>query len=334
MAETVLRLATWRVELSRDGPGLLLHELRTGPSPQARAVAGAIVALDADVLLLTDIDYDPGLEAVGALADLLGQAGASYPHRFALRPNSGVATGLDLDGDGRAGRAADAQGWGRFPGDGGMAILSRLPIDAGASRDHTGFLWRDLPGARGPFAATAEGAVIQRLPSRGAWDVAVVLPGGGVLRLLAFHAAPPLSDRDQRRNHDEVAFWLRLMDGALPLPAPAPPFVLMGLANADPADGRGDRSALRALLSHPTLQDPVPRGGHGRTEPGQAGDPALDTALLGRSAGGLRLDYVLPSAGLTVRASGVLWPAPGDPLAAVLETASRHRPVWVEVVLP
>lgn len=332
-SETVLRLATWRVELSRPGPGLLLHELRTAPSDQARAAVAVITALDADVLLLTDMDYDPGLAALEALGVLLAAAGSPYPHRFALRPNSGLPTGLDLDGDGRSGRAEDAQGWGRFPGDGGMAILSRLPVDDAATRDLSGFLWRDLPWARGPVAATAEGEAIQRLASRGAWDVALPVPGGGVLRILAFHAAPPLSARDQRRNRDEAAFWLHLLDGALPMPPPEAPFVLMGLANTDPADGRGDAAALRALLAHPALQDPAPRGAHGRTEPTQAGDPALDTALAGR-AGGLRLDYVLPSAGLAVRASGVLWPAPDDPLAAVLEAASRHRPVWVDVVLP
>lgn len=333
----MLRLATWRAELSRPGPGLLLHELRTAPTAQTEAAVAVIAALDADVLLLTDLDYDPGLQALAALAALLEAAGAPYPHVLALRPNAGVATGLDLDGDGRVGRAADAQGWGRFPGDGGMAILSRLPVDQEATRDMTGFLWRDLPGARGPFAATPEGAATQRLASRGAWDVAVRLPDGRALRVLAFHAAPPLpapADRDLRRNHDEVAFWLHLLDGALPMPPPESPFVLMGQANADPADGRADPSALHELLAHPALQDPAPRGSHGRArEPRQSGDPALDTALLG-PAFGLRLDYVLPAAGLRVRAAGVLWPAPDDPLTPMLEAASRYRPVWVDVVLP
>jgi hypothetical protein len=55
-----------------------------------------------------------------------------------------MATGLDLDGDGRLGGAADAQGFGEFTGQGGMAILSRHPI--GPVTDHSAFLWRDLPG--------------------------------------------------------------------------------------------------------------------------------------------------------------------------------------------
>ncbi|HMO06621.1 MAG TPA: endonuclease/exonuclease/phosphatase family protein [Paracoccaceae bacterium] len=332
-------MATWRAALSRNGPGLLLHELRTAPSDQARAAVAVIAALQADVLLLTDVDYDPGLAALDALAGLLEAAGSDYPHRMALRPNAGVATGFDLDGDGRLGRAEDAQGWGRFPGDGGMAILSRLPFDTAATRDHSGFLWRDLPAARGPVVATEDGRAVQRLASRGAWDVAVEVPGGGVLRVLAFHAAPPLAaaaDRDLRRNHDEVAFWTHLLDGVLPLPAPEPPFVLMGIANADPADGLGDAAALRRLLAHPALRDPIPRGGHGRQEPDHQGDPALDTALVGSEGAerGLRLDFVLPSAGLEVRASGGVWPQATDPLLQVLTTAGRHRPVWVEIALP
>ena len=55
---------------------------------------------------------------------------------------------------------------------------------------------------------------------------------------------------------------------------------------------------------------------------------------LARKIGGLRLDYVLPSAGLRVDAAGVHWPDPTDPAAAVASVASRHRLVWVDVTLP
>ena len=94
------------------------------------------------------------------------------------------------------------------------------------------------------------------------------------------------------------------------------------------------REGISALLTHPALQDPAPRGGHGRVEPAHRGDPALDTVLYD-DIGGLRLDYVLPSQGVTVVGAGVLWPAaPNDPLAADLATASRHFPVWVDLKLP
>jgi hypothetical protein len=94
----------------------------------------------------------------------------------------------------------------------------------------------------------------------------------------------------------------------------------------------GAPTASAALLSNPALQDPAPRGSHGRAEPDQKGDPALDTALY--DFGGLRVDYVLPSADLRVTGAGVLWPPEGDPLAATLRAASRHYPVWVDLTLP
>jgi len=328
-----LRIATWHTDLSRDGPGLMLRDLRAGKDAQSLAAVDVLRRLDADVILLTDVDYDHELLALSALAARLEAAGHPYPHRFAARPNSGVQTGLDLDGDGRLGRARDAMGYGRFAGQGGMAVLSRLPL--GEVMDYSGFLWRDLPDSLMP---EGPGAEIQRLSSTGHWAVPVMLPGGGRLMLLAWHATPPVFDgpvaRNAQRNHDEAAFWLHLLEGRLPMPPPAPPFVLLGDANLDAVDGDGRREAIRALLAHPALQDPAPRAAHGRAqEPGQSGDPALDTALYAR-VGGLRVDYVLPSAGLVVRGSGVQWPPDGTEEAAIFARASRHYPVWVDIVLP
>jgi hypothetical protein len=331
-----LRVATWNVGLSRSGPGLLVAELSKAEAPQIAAVVRVLVALDADVILLTALDYDRGGVALGLLADRLVAAGAAYPHRLAFRPNTGMQTGLDIDGNGRTGDPADAQGWGLFSGQGGMAILSRLPLDADAARDFSAFLWRDLPEARLPDGMSAAVQDVQRLATTGFWDVPV-LTDGGPLHILAWHATPPVfdgpEDRNGRRNHDEAMFWHLYLDRALPMAPADAPFVLLGDGNLDPADGDGLREAIAGLVAHPALQDPAPRGGHGRVEPGHKGDPALDTALYDR-IGGLRLDYVLPSSGLTVTGSGVLWPAPADPLAADLAAASRHFPVWVDLELP
>jgi hypothetical protein len=331
-AET-LRIATWNVNLDRTGPGLLVQDLVKGEDPQIAAIVRVLVALDADVLLLTSVDYDLQGVALGLLADRLAAAGAAYPNRFAWRPNTGMQTGLDVDGNGRISDPADAQGWGLFSGQGGMAILSRLPWDEGSARDHSAFLWRDLPGSLSQDAAPL--AEVQRLATTGFWDVAVITPQGP-LHLLAWHATPPVfdgpEDRNGRRNHDEAAFWRHYLDGALPMPPPAGPFVLLGDANLDPADGDGLRDGLVGLLAHPALQNPLPKGTHSRTEPAHKGDPALDTAYYD-DLGGLQLDYVLPSAGLAVTAAGVLWPPEGDPLAADLAAASRHFPVWVDLDL-
>jgi hypothetical protein len=214
-----------------------------------------------------------------------------------------------------------------------MAVLSRLPLDEAAARDHSAFLWADLPGNLMPPLPPEVTAQL-RLSTTGHWDVPV-LTSAGPLHLLAWHATPPVFDGEEdlngRRNHDEAAFWRLYLDGALPMPPPQAPFVLLGDANLDPADGDGLRDGMAALLAHPALQDPAPRGTHGRTEPAQKGDPALDTALY--DFGGLRVDLVLPSASLTVAASGVLWPPDSDPMAETLRTASRHYPVWVEIDL-
>ena len=331
-AET-LRIATWNSGLTREGPGLLARDILKGDDPQVEAALEVIGALDADVLLLTAVDYDRGLVALGLLQDRLAQAGRPYPHIFALRPNTGMQAGLDLDGDGRLGEPEDAQGWGRFSGEGGMAILSRLPV--GEARDFSAFLWAGLPGNLIPPGTAPEVRAALRLSTTGHWDVTVTA-ASGPLHLLAFHATPPVfdgpEDRNGRRNHDEAVFWTRLLDGALPMQPPPAPFVLLGDANLDPADGDGLTAGISALLAHPALQDPLPKGGHGRTEPGHKGDPALDTALY--DFGGLRVDYVLPSAGLAVTGAGVLWSAADDPFAGTLARASRHAPVWVEVELP
>lgn len=305
-------------------------------APQITAAIATLVALDADVLVLTAVDYDRGLVALTLLADRLEQAGAPYPYRFALRPNTGQKTGLDLDGDGRMGEPEDAQGWGRFSGQDGMAILSRLPIDTAAVQDHSAFLWADLPGTLIPPGTAADVAAIQRLSSTGHWQVPLVTPSGARLTLLAYHATPPVfdgpEDRNGRRNHDESAFWALLLNGETPMPPPQPPFIVIGDANLDPVDGDGLPGGITALLTHPQLQDPAPKGTHGRAEPAQKGDPALDTALY--AFGGLRVDYILPSVDLTVTAAGVLWPPASDPMAQTLATASRHAPVWVDIILP
>lgn len=302
-----------------------------------------IATAGADILLLTEVDWDRDHIALKALQSALADAGAPYPHAFAPQPNTGLPTGLDLDGDGKLGGPRDAQGYGRFPGHRGMALLSRLPIDSAAARDLSALLWRDLPGGRLPQAGLPDGvAPLLRLSTTGHWDVPVILPGGGRLHLLAWAARPPAFrplKANIARNHDEAVFWTRYLDGALPWPAPAAPFVLLGDANSDPADGAGDPAAMAALLADPRLTDPGPAspGGAAAALPGKAGDPALDTADWAENPNvgdNLRVDYVLPSSDLQVTGQGVLWPLPDDPLAPVVKAASPHRLVWIDVEIP
>lgn len=198
---------------------MLAQALIRGRDAQGLAAVQVIAALDADVLLLTGIDYDHDLVALSLMQDRLAQAGKPYAHLFALRPNTGLRDGLDRDGDGRLGEPEDAQGWGRFSGEGGMAILSRFPVDQAGVRDFSGFLWADLPGNLIPPGTPDTIRAVQRLASTGHWDVPVITPTGP-LHLLAFHATPPVfdgpEDRNGRRNHDEAVFWLRLLGVACP----------------------------------------------------------------------------------------------------------------------
>jgi endonuclease/exonuclease/phosphatase family metal-dependent hydrolase len=308
-----LRIATFNTELSRAGPGLLLRDIAKGADPQITAVTRLLADVAADIIVLQGVDYDLGGTTLGALADRLGEAGPSYPYRFALPPNAGRPTGLDMDGDGKTGGARDGQGYGRFFGAGAMAILSRYPVLRTDVQDYSDFLWRDLPdallpqtdGAPFPSAAAQE---VQRLASHGAWAVPIDIPDQAPLTLLTFYATPPVfdgpEDRNGKRNHDEVLFWDHYLAGSFG-PPPTDRFILLGDANLDPAKGEGLRAAIQTLLDHPALQDPL------------AGQPTVTFDGLGD----MRVDYLLPSTDWRIVAAGVA----RDP------AASRHGVVWADL---
>lgn len=327
-----VRLALFNAELHRKGPGLLLRDIASGEDAQVAAVAELLVRADADAVLLLRVDWDAELAALTAFAGTLEARGLSYPHRFALRPNTGLDSGHDLDGDGRLRGPRDAQGYGLFAGQNGMALLSRLPIDTAAVQDLSGLLWAMLPDARLPLTAdgapfpSAEAQAAQRLSSVGHWDVPLVLPGGGRLHLLAFHASPPVfdgpEDANGLRNADELRLWQNYLDGVLPMAPPAAPVVVIGGGNVDPRRGEGRRDAIRDLLDDPRLQDPYPRADAPTPEATVDWTGITDPAHL-------RVDYVLPAATLQIVESGILWPPP-----ETRPDLLRHGLVWVDLALP
>jgi hypothetical protein len=138
------RVTTFAAPLSRDGPRLLLRDLNKADDDSPSAIAAAIMEVEPDVLVLTDFDYDLDGIAFAAFADMFE---GLYPFMFARTPNAGLATGYDLYGKGRTGDAGDTQGYGRIAGEGGLAILSRYPIEAAAVIDLSTQLWRDVPDA-------------------------------------------------------------------------------------------------------------------------------------------------------------------------------------------
>lgn len=302
----------------------MLRDVLRGDDPALAAIAAVINHIAPDVLVLTDIDFDHDRLALGAVADMLD---VDYTYRFSRMPNAGIATGLDLDRNGRTGEARDALGYGRFAGQGGLAVLSRFPFDVAGMVDHTGRLWRDLPDARLPI--TTEGPflpepVLDVLPvsSTAHWNLPVILPDGP-LHLLVFAATPPVFDGPEDMNglraRDELRLWAHLLDGAFgPVPAS---FLVAGNSNLDPAAGDGDRAAMADFLARDDLQDP------------HAGQPNADWGAEGPN--NLRVSYLLPSRDWTVDAAGTFWPAPDDPdvtlVAADITAAGPHRLVWLDI---
>ena len=273
------------------------------------------------------------LRALTALRDLIAVHGLRYGTVFALLPNTGMATGLDLDGDGRLGEPEDAQGYGAFLGQGGMAILSRYPVDMERVRDLSSSLWRDVPQAMLPVVdgapfPSAQAQNVLRLADVAQWAVPV-LHDSGPITLLAFHANAPVfdgpEDRNGRRNHDQLRFWQHYLDGAFG-PAPDGPFVLLGHANQDPGRGEGIKAGIRGLLADPRLQDPMPL----RSDAGLGEPPEATVEWPRVTPPQMRVSYVLPSRGWSVAASGVHWPMSGDG-ARIAMDASRHRMVWVDL---
>ncbi|WP_120631653.1 endonuclease/exonuclease/phosphatase family protein [Ruegeria sp. EL01] len=322
----VIRVATFNTELSRKGPGLLLRDIQRDDA-QVQAVVAVLVAAQPDIVALQGFDWDMDGLALTALSEKLRESGLDFPHHFAAQPNSGLESGLDLDGDGRTQGPGDSQGWGLFTGHGGLAVLSKHEILRSDIQDFSDLLWRDLPGAElptvkgEPFPSNKAQAA-QRLSSTGHWVVPIATPIGR-LSLMTFHASPPVfdgpEDRNGLRNRDEIRLWSLLMNGDLG-PMPEARFVVAGDANLDPDQGDGRKDAIRSLLANPHLQDPQQRGAAG----------AL-TTVHWKAVGQMRVDYVLPSVDLKVVDAGVFWPAPGTDLRDSAESASRHRLVWVDV---
>lgn len=319
------RIATFAAPLSRDGPGLLLRDLAKGDDAEIAAIVGVIAHTAPDVLVLTEFDYDLDGLALTLFAERFG---ADFPFRFALQPNSGIPTGRDIDGNGRLGDARDAQGYGRFAGDGGMAILSRFPILTEEVVDLSKLLWADMPWAilpqteTGPFLDEGTQAIL-RLSSTGHWIVPIAVPDGPPVPLLAYAATPPVfdgpEDMNGLRNRDELRLWQEVLDGGYG--AVPQGFVIAGNANLDPVAGQGFSEAMAGFLADPRLQDPLP------------GQNTADWPDDG--PGDLRVSYVLPSRDWEVIDAGVFWPAKGSANANILGddglAAGVHHLVWVDI---
>ncbi|HKL89184.1 MAG TPA: endonuclease/exonuclease/phosphatase family protein [Salinibacter sp.] len=296
--------------------------------------------------------------------------GRSY-QTVMLPVNTGQPSGYDLNNDGRvvttvptvpsspddgsvaeqtaAGRAygGDAWGFGTFPGQYGMAVFvdDDLTVLRDSIRTFRHFRWAAMPHAAEPLDSTSgepwftpEEWRHVRLSSKSHWDVPVRLPDGAVVHVLASHPTPPAFDgparRNERRNHDEIRFWVDYLDGAAYIEDDSSregglhenaAFVVMGDLNADPDDSGRFREAIRDLVGHDRVNDVVPTA----APTAQSGFSSLDPDDTARW--GKRVDYVLPSITLTVDTSGVWRPDSSDVSGLPV---SDHFPVWMDVRVP
>lgn len=356
-----VRIASFNTALSSDGPRVLIQRLSTGEDPKAQAIAAILQRVRPDIVLLNEFDYDAQGVAVGLFRarylarSQRGDPPLDYAHHYAAPVNTGEPSGLDLNGDGQSDGPEDAYGFGRFPGQYGMVLLSRFPIDAQAVRSFQLLRWASMPGALVPrwpdgrdYYPPAIWAQL-RLSSKSHWDLPIAI-GGRRLHVLAAHPTPPSfdgpEDRNGRRNHDEIRLWADYLDparanwivddrgrsGGLPVDQP---FVILGDLNADPRRGNSVDGAIQQLLEHPRVDaDRVPQSHGAIAAAAHALDPAehaADTADFGEPVpGNLRVDYALPARGLTIIDSGVYWPAEGEEGAGWVR-ASDHRLVWVDL---
>jgi 3-phytase len=388
-AQTV-RFATFNVSFYDRQAGDMIRRLAGRDDRQASAVAEIIQRVRPDVLLLNEFDYDPN----GKLVELfqknylaLGQnfsqspEGPAEPIEFAYRyfgpVNTGIHSGFDLNRDGKVettpGRvvyAGDCWGYGIYPGQYGMVVLSQFPIDEAHVRTFRRFLWQDMPDARLPDDPETEtpgdwyaAEALARFPlsSKSHWDVPIDVRGR-TIHVLASHPTPPAfdgpEDRNGRRNHDEIRFWADYINpeksayiyddhakrGGLPL---SERFVIMGDLNSDPLDGQGADGIAQLLRSPRIVETPIPEcdGGEeqarlqGGVNEQHRGNPRYDTldASDTDGPGNLRLDYVLPASGLESVASAVFWPKNEDQYFRLVGTfpfpSSDHRLVWRDIVI-
>jgi len=334
-----------------------------GTNPQLLAAAAIIKEIRPDILVLNEVDHDYGAvdqwltaaaRAFAAAYLATGEDSIDYLYAYAEPNNTGMLSGVDLDGDGLAADAVrqgsrehgeDSFGFGTYPGQYSMAVLSMHPLISGESRTFQNLLWRDQPGNHMPEGFYSEDAhAVMRLSSKSHQDVPVAVDGHR-LRLFLSHPTPPVfdgeEDRNGRRNFDEIMFWRQYIDGEPGLVdddgnsggyQAGVPFVIVGDLNA----GEGDAAvydgvaAIDQLLRHTAIQDPaqwlVSGGAPGEVE-------RATTEFGGR---GRRIDYLLPSRGIEILDGGVYWPSvdadPDGNARALL--ASDHRMIWLDLRLP
>ena len=366
-----IRIAAFNTSLYRSKAGRLYSDLHKGCS-QAQSVAEIIQIVRPDIVLLNEFDHDSEHKAVRYFMQQYLAVPQNdnrpiiYPYYYTNSVNTGIPSGHDFDNDGQFSVPGDAFGYGAFPGQYGMVLLSKYPIQNRHVRTFQHFLWKEMPDALLPDDLTTREQndwydqselEIFRLSSKSHWDIPVQI-GSRTLHVLAAHPTPPVfdgfEDRNGRRNHDEIRFWADYItpqkggyiyddtgrQGGLD---EDDLFVILGDLNGDPHDGDSTGDAVCQLLSHQAVCDPRPTSS-GALQRGllnkdinlsHQSSPSCDTyqSPPGQAPGNLRLDYVLPSCKIDIIGGAVFWPPKEHPMSKLID-CSDHRIVYVDIQIP
>ncbi len=336
-----------------------LTKALSGDHQQIKNIAEIIQRVNPDIILLNEFDYlDDNNKALKSfITNYLnksqqGQKAIDFPYLYQGPVNTGVNSGLDIDGNGKKGQLpGDGYGYGHFPGHFGMALLSKYPIDFDNIRSFQHFKWHDMPNALMPIDSETNKAWYSkevwqalRLSSKSHWDVPVQV-NGQTIHILASHPTPPVfdgpEDRNGKRNHDEIRFWNdyitpKLADyiyddkGQKGGIKAGQPFVILGDFNATTVDGNAIKAGIASLLNNSKIQDAMPQ-----SQAGKLHKPDNINAKHHTSNWGMRVDYVLASLlGLTVNNSGIFWPSKNEDTYRLVKdrsASSDHRLVWLEL---
>ncbi|WP_333608555.1 endonuclease/exonuclease/phosphatase family protein [Arsukibacterium sp.] len=365
-----LTVATFNVSMEAENylpigetvsPQVLIDLLKTDSHPQIKNIAAIIQRVRPDIILLNEFDYiaDPALGVKAFIKNYLNtpQAGSEaidYPYYFYSTVNTGQPSPFDLDNDGKAtGVGADAWGYGFYPGQYGMLLLSKYPIKTEQVRTFQHFKWKDmpdyLPTKKADGSRWYSDEAWQQIPlsSKSHWDIPILV-GQNTVHMLASHPTPPVFDgpenRNGKRNHDEIRFWTDYLTpasssyiyddkgqyGGL---AENNAFIILGDLNASINEGDAIKTGIQNLLAHPRLKSesmPHSAGGAAHTPDNPHG--RFHTAVWR-----MQVDYVLPSTqGFKVLEKGVFWPEPQQAdyrLVGSRDASSDHRLVWLKLAI-
>ncbi|MGL4474593.1 MAG: endonuclease/exonuclease/phosphatase family protein, partial [Shewanella sp.] len=306
--------------------------------------------------------------------------------------NTGLASGLDLDNDGTTTSPGDGWGFGFYHGQYAFGLLSQYPIEHDKVRTFQEFKWKDMTGAKNiavnckpdntatwcadDFWYSKEEWEQIPLSSKNHVDAPVTIKtasGDKTIHLLMSHPTPPVFDKGVEapynvvKNADEVRFWVDYVAGGeqgayiyddkglVGGLANGESFVVLGDLNADPENGDGDLTAIRALLNHAKVNHYASTGiyapkSFGGPECLSSGECRKDIASspypeMITSTFGLRVDHVTPSVDLNVTDSGIFWPISSDDNYKLVnderigkygkgkDVSSDHRLVWIDIEL-